>query len=276
MSKLTVLTGFAALAAMQSLSAGADEWNCKFSADRTANVPATGVTRLVLGAGAGDLKVRGEAGRTSVQADGRACAPTEKVLAEIKLESRREGDTVYLKTVFPSDDQGRSGSMDLTVALPDSIAIALEDASGDIDLRSVRTATVADSSGEQTIRDIGADLEVTDSSGDIVIDNVGGNLKLKDSSGDVHVEEIKGNVTVTVDSSGELDIRHVGGGVHILNDSSGEIVVSDVQQDVKVDVDSSGGIRVSSVGGNFTVDADASGDIHHDKVLGKVQVPQKR
>jgi len=275
MSKFTVITGFAALAALQSVNAQADEWNCKFSADRTANVPTAGVTRLVLGAGAGDLKVRGEAGRTSAQADGRACAPTEKILAEIKLESRREGDTVYLKTVFPPDDHGRSGSLDLTVALPDSIAVSLEDSSGDIDLRSVRTATVADSSGEQTIRDIAADLEITDSSGDIVIDNVGGNLTLKDSSGDVHVEEIKGDVTVTVDSSGDLDIRRVGGGVHIVNDSSGDIVVSDVQKNVKIDVDSSGGIRVSSVGGNFTVDADASGDIHHDKVLGKVQVPPK-
>ena len=275
MSKFAALVSMVGLVSGVAGSASADDWNCKFTADRTANVPATGVTRVVLGAGAGDLKVRGESGRTSVQADGRACAPTERVLEGIKLESRREGDTVYLKTVFPTDGANHGGSMDLTVALPDSVAVALEDSSGDLDLRRVHSAVVADSSGEQTIREIAADLQVTDSSGDIVIRNVGGNLELKDSSGDVEVEEIKGDVTVTVDSSGDLDIRRVGGGVHIVNDSSGEIVVSDVQKNVKVDVDSSGSIRVSSVGGDFTVDADSSGDIAHEQVLGKVQVPER-
>jgi hypothetical protein len=276
MSKTTVAASLAALTMLYGIDALANDWDCKVSADRTATIPSAGVTRLVLGAGPGDLKVRGEPGRTSVQADGHACAQTDKVLAEIKLESRREGDTVYLKTVFPTNNREGNVRMDLVVLLPDSLAVSLEDSSGDLELRKVRSAVVADSSGEQTVRDIAGDLDVSDSSGDIVIGNVGGSLKLKDSSGDVHIEEVKGDVTVTVDSSGDLDIRRVGGGVHILNDSSGEIVVSDVQKDVKVDVDSSGSIRVSSVGGDFTVDADASGDIEHEKVLGRVQLPPKR
>jgi hypothetical protein len=275
MGKLAGFVGTVGLIAF-TVTAQAQDWDCKFTADRTANVPTSGVTRVVVGAGPGDLKVRGDTGRTSVQADGRACASSQELLDGIKLESRREGDTVYLKTVFPaeSNNGGRRVSMDLTVAIPDSIAVSLEDSSGDIDLRSVHSAVVADSSGEQVIRDVAADLQVTDSSGDVQIRNVGGNLTLKDSSGDVDVDDIKGDVTVTVDSSGDLDIRRVTGGVHIVNDSSGEIVVSDVQKDVQVDVDSSGNIRVTNVAGNFTVDMDSTGSISHDGVLGKVQVPR--
>jgi len=255
----------------------AADW-CRFTADRAANVDAAGAKKLVIGAGAGDLKVRGESGQAGVRASGRACASSEKLLAEIRLESRREGDTVYLKTVLPDTDGvvfvfNRYATLDLTVSVPATVAIELEDSSGDTELKDVQSAIVADGSGDLDISNVAGNLEVTDSSGDIDIRKVGGNLSLKDSSGDMEIEDVQGSVLIPVDSSGDVRIARVTGGVHIVNDSSGSIVIDHVKQDVSIDSDSSGDISVDEIGGSFSVGNDGSGDIHHGKVAGRVSLP---
>ena len=59
-------------------------------------------------AGAGDLVVRGGEGR-DVKVDGKACASSAELLEEIKLEIRRDGDTVYVRTVLPEISIGLFG-----------------------------------------------------------------------------------------------------------------------------------------------------------------------
>ena len=269
---------FVALGALAALSASAED--CKFSKDHAANVEAGPAKRVIVGAGAGELIVRGEEGRTAVNAAGRACASSQELLDEMRIESRRDGDTVYIRTVMPSWDAGvflstRYAHLDLTVLVPKDATMSIEDSSGDLRLSDVRTAIVTDSSGDQSIRNIAGDLEVTDSSGEIEIANIGGSLKIKDSSGDVDIAEVRGDVEVSVDSSGDLEIERVGGGVHIRNDSSGDIEITDVQRDVAIDSDSSGSISVERVGGNFTVSSDGSGGISHSKVTGVVRIPDE-
>lgn len=265
------------LAALFAPLAFADD--CKFGADRSARVDGTGIRKVVIGAGAGDLDIRGEEGRTDVLATGRACAPSQKQLDEIRIESRREGDTLYLKTILPEPVErlfmwNRDAYMDVTVSVPKSAVLVVEDSSGDLELSNVQSATVADSSGDQTIRNIAGDLDVTDSSGEIGIEHVIGNLRLKDSSGDIDIDDVKGSVEITVDSSGDMTIQRVAGDVHVINDSSGDIEIADVQRNVSIDSDSSGSIRVDRIGGDFTVGADGSGDISHDRVLGSVHLPE--
>jgi DUF4097 and DUF4098 domain-containing protein YvlB len=256
----------------------AADW-CKFSADKpAATLDAAGARKVVIGAGAGDLKVRGVSGQTGVTAGGRACASSEKLLAEIQLESRREGDTVYIKTLLPDMDGitfafNRYATLDLTVSVPSTIAIQLEDASGDTELKDVQSAVVADGSGDLEISNVAGNLEVTDSSGDIDIRKVGGNLSVKDSSGDMEIQDVQGSVQIPVDSSGDIRVARVTGSVHVVNDSSGGIVIDHVTQDVTIDSDSSGDISVDAIGGNFTVGNDGSGDIHHGKVAGQVSLP---
>lgn len=282
MNKLTrlLILGVGGAIASYAAAGQAADWNCKFTADRSATVDAAGAKKIVIGAGAGDLSVRGQDDQASLQASGRACASSEEILGKIQLESRREGDTVYLKTVFPEIGDAvfgfnRYATLDLTVVVPKSAVIALEDSSGDLELAGVQSAVVADSSGDMDIGNVAGDLAVTDSSGDIEIEKIGGNLSVRDSSGDMEIEAIQGAVAIPVDSSGDIQIERVAGSVHILNDSSGEIAISHVKSDVLIDVDSSGDIRVDDIGGNFTVGADASGDIRHGKVAGTVQVPEE-
>jgi hypothetical protein len=251
--------------------------DCKHTAQRTANSAGPNIERVVIEAGAGDLAVRGGQGG-DVKVDGRACASSAKLLDETRLEVRREGNTVYVRTLMPEMEGlmflgSQYAHMDVTVAVPKTATLKIEDSSGDMEVMDVKAATIADSSGDQTLERIAGDLEVSDSSGEIKIAGVGGRLRLKDSSGDVDVSEVQGDVVVEVDSSGDLDIRRVSGGVHVLNDSSGDIEIHDVRRDVLIDDDSSGGILVQDVGGNFTVGSDGSGGIRYERVTGSVRVP---
>ena len=264
----------ALLACAFAAPAHADD--CKHTAHRTANSAGPDIERVVVEAGAGDLVVRGAEGR-DVKVDGKACASSVKLLDEIRLEIRRDGNTVYVRTLMPDMSLSLFGShnayMDVTVAVPKTAALKIDDSSGDMEVTDVQAATIADSSGDQTLQRIAGDLEVADSSGEIKIVGVGGGLRLKDSSGDVDVSDVRGDVMVEVDSSGDLDIRSVAGSVHIRDDSSGDIEIHDVKRDVTIDDDSSGGILVQDVGGNFTVGSDGSGSIRYERVTGSVRVP---
>lgn len=276
MNKLMAL---AVLGAGNVLTCHAADW-CKFTASRSVTLEAAGARTIVITAGAGELSIHGQSARNNVQADGRACASSREVLDRIQLESRREGDVLYVRTVLPKLDDGllgfsRYATMDLEVVLPASLQAQVEDSSGDLELAGVAAAVVMDSSGDIDIDDIAGRLEVTDSSGDIEIERIGGPLSLQDSSGDIELAGIQGPVEIPVDSSGEIHIENVSGGVHIRTDSSGEIVIAHVRNDVVIDSDSSGDISVEDVGGRFTVGADSSGSIRHTRVTGAVQLPAR-
>ena len=267
--------GSALLACTLAVPSYADD--CKHTTHRTANSAGPDIKRVVVEAGAGDLVVRGR-DSSDVKAEGKACASSEELLADSKLEIRRDGDTVYLRTVLPELSGmvfgfARYAYIDVTVDVPKTATVKVDDSSGDMRVSDVQGAAITDSSGDQTLEHIAGDLDVADSSGEIRITDVRGELRLQDSSGDVDVNSVQGDVLVTVDTSGDLDISHVTGGVHIVSDSSGDIEITDVKRDVTIDDDSSGGIAVRDIGGNFTVGNDGSGGIHYDRVAGTVHVP---
>ncbi|HEX7116817.1 MAG TPA: DUF4097 family beta strand repeat-containing protein [Steroidobacter sp.] len=262
------------------LAAPALALDCDHTADRNASIEGPGINEVVVIAGAGRLVIRGEEGRESVNAQGLACASSARLLEEIQLESRREGDTVYIETVMPELDDHRlfgassEARLDLTIRVPSSVRIEARDSSGDMELSDVASAKVEDSSGNLIVRNIAGDLEVTDSSGDLEITSIAGRVELRDSSGDVEIKDIAGDVLVTEDSSGDLEIKNVAGSVRVKEDASGDIEIADVASDVTIDDDGSGSIRAVRVGGNFTVERDGSGSIRYDEVTGSVRLPE--
>src|SRR5688572_31411597 len=66
---------------------------CKFTADRAAGVDAKGVERVVIRAGAGDMKVVGRGTAVRIEARGVACAAKQELLDRTQLSVRREGNT---------------------------------------------------------------------------------------------------------------------------------------------------------------------------------------
>jgi len=256
--------------ALPGLSAGA----CPNSAARSAQLDAAGATKVVITAGAGELKVSGERGRTQLQANGQACGSTQALVDQIQLASRRDGGMLIIQAIPPKSGMSDGAALDLTVMLPDTLEVSIEDSSGDLVLQNVQSAVLTDSSGDLEVRDVAGDLTINDSSGEIEIARVAGNLSVNDSSGDVEIEAVKGAVRIPVDSSGSIQIKNAGS-VHIITDSSGDISIEQVQGDVLVDNDSSGDIVVADIGGKFTVSNDGSGSIRLQHVAGAVSLPSR-
>jgi Putative adhesin len=255
----------------------ADE--CEFSAERKAQADTQGVKRVEIKARAGSLRIEGRNGAT-VEGSGMACASSEKLLAGIVLETRKQGDTLLLEVKMPDREsmelEDRFGSvyasLDLTALVPDSVPLVVTDSSGDAQITRVAALDVTDSSGDLRIRDVPGDVRVRDSSGELSLRNIGGNLNLSDSSGDVRVSDVAGRVEVEVDSSGDLDIERVKRDVHVLQDSSGTIMIADVDGSVRIDHDGSGDVDVRRVKGKFTLGSKGSGDVREAEIGGGVEI----
>ena len=115
-------------------------------------------------------------------------------------------------------------------------------------------------------------LDVEDGSGDSKFVNVGP-LKLVDGSGDIEIRGAKGNVSVE-DGSGDMTIENVEGSVRV-RDGSGGITGSNINGDFIVEEDGSGGIDVNHIAGNFTVEEKGSGSISSSDVKGKIDIPER-
>jgi len=258
---------------LASLGSPALAADCKFSSNRAANFTGL-VKKVVVNAGAGYLNIRGDAAG-GVNAKGRACASSENLLGKIALESRREGDTVYLTMIMGGGDFfsfNRYSSLDLDVTVPKDAQLDITNSSGNVELADVGSSVVVDDSGDLLLKNITGDLTVNDSSGEIRIISVTGNVRVKDTSGGVDIEDVRGNVIIVSDTSGDIAIAKVAGNVQVVDDSSGDITIREVKLDVTIDNDSSGDINVTDVGGKFWVNA-ARGNILHQRVSGGVRIP---
>jgi DUF4097 and DUF4098 domain-containing protein YvlB len=256
--------------------------DCKFRADRAGGVDAKGIEKVVIRAGAGDMKVVGRSNAVRVEARGTACAGKQALVDATQISVRREGNVVYVETTLPQNNDGswnwgkdEYAYIDIGIALPSSVPVEAVDSSGDTEVEDLAALTLQDSSGDLEIRRIAGALDVGDSSGDIGIDEAG-SVRVRDSSGDIEIQNVRSDVNVASDSSGDIRIVQVAGNVRVEQDSSGGIRVEDVRGNVNVDSDSSGDIYAGRIGGDFTVSEDSSGSIDHDAVSGKVAIPENK
>jgi DUF4097 and DUF4098 domain-containing protein YvlB len=269
---------FLALAPTVSFGMGDD---CKFSADRAAGIEASGVEKVIIRAGAGDMKVLGRANAVRIEARGVACAARQELLDATLISVRREGNAVIVETALPENLAGWTlgkneyAYIDLGVALPANLPVEALDSSGDAAFEDLNQLTLQDSSGDLDVRRIAGLADISDSSGDIDVGETG-NVRVRDSSGDMELRGVRGEVDIELDSSGDIRVLDVGGSVRVRQDSSGSIRIEDVKGNVDVDSDSSGDIRAARVGGHFTVREDSSGSIDHSAIGGKVTIPSNK
>jgi len=263
------------------LAALADD--CDFTAERTLDFDAKGLSAFKLDTGAGDLVVEGVPGLAKVEVRGKACASEEKALAGIQLFQQREDTISTVGTKIPDEghDWSLFGShyayMDVRVRMPSGLKLDLRDSSGDLEVSGLTNGLdLKDSSGDILLHDLVGTVNVTDTSGDINVHGISGDFTvLLDSSGDINVDDVKGSAVVEEDSSGDITLKHVTGDARVDRDSSGDINLIDIGRDAVVGADGSGDIVADDVKGNFTVGAKSSsgGEIRHHGVAGKVTLP---
>ncbi|HEU5184001.1 MAG TPA: hypothetical protein VFU01_05495 [Gemmatimonadaceae bacterium] len=226
---------------------------------RRARVDARGASRIVIVARAGWLRVEGKSDATEVVAEGTARAPRDDLLDKITLTGTREGDVVRIVVELPDTkgmewdwDNDNPPSLDLTVNVPSTIPVEIEDSSGEMRVHGTGALEIRDGSGAIEIREVGGALRVEDGSGGVEIENVRGDVTVEDGSGEIDVRDVTGSVSLR-DGSGSITARGVGGSVHVLRDGSG-------------------GIRVIDVGGDLIVERGRKRGISYEGVKGKVRV----
>ena len=243
------MSGAAVFAALAILPSGACAATCEHSAERTLAVSAEAVDDVRIRAGAGSLSVRGGEGLDRISIRGTACAPTAEALEQTQVRSAKKGTTVILTVEMPRARRlAARASLDLEVVLPRTIAVSIEDSSGDVAVSGTGRLSLKDSSGEVSVSDVTGDVSVRDGSGGIAINDVTGSVTVRDGSGAIKIRSVGGDVSVH-DGSGDMELREIGGNLAV-RDGSGGIDVQDVAGHFSLDGDGSGRVRASGLGAN--------------------------
>ena len=258
-------------------SSGAQASDCRYSAERNAELDATGARILRIEASAGFLVVEGSPDLDRVMIEARACTDDEDRLDDIRLRADRRGDSLSVIADIPDQNSWGWGnshaSLDMTLRVPSGLELDIDDGSGSIELRGVGAVELEDGSGEIRVENGGGDLRIEDGSGEITLRGIRGDVRIEDGSGGIEIRDISGTVVVS-DGSGEIDVERVARDVEIDEDGSGSIYISGVEGNVKIGSDGSGSIDVEDVRGDFVVRRDGSGSIHHRDIDGQVRLPR--
>ncbi|HET7562765.1 MAG TPA: DUF4097 family beta strand repeat-containing protein [Rhodanobacteraceae bacterium] len=314
----TTILAFAVVSLLGvSLTAAAAD-SCKFSAPRNAELDAAGLKSLLVQIGPDDLVLHGEPGASKVVVRGTACASSQDRLQNVKLEAVRHGDTASV--IAHADEHGIHISLfggsyaylKLDVSVPQTLAVKLQEGSGDAHASKLAALDATVGSGDLKVDGIAGqlglrvgsgDVEASDvgslnvsavGSGDVSVDGVHGDAQVGSiGSGDFGVSNVKGNATLGSLASGDAKLATVGGSVSVQSVGSGDLQILGVTGNVSVGSVASGDIEVKQVGGNvhagsvgsgdfnvngvagdLSVGSVGSGDVSHHGVKGKVSVPR--
>jgi hypothetical protein len=263
-----------------SFSAAAAE-PCRYSAPRNAEIDAAGLKLLSVQIGPDELFIHGQPGLTRIVVQGTACASDEKWLKDVKVETARQGDTATL--VANDGDHGVVISLfhnyyaylKLDVRVPLSLAVKLQEGSGDASASDLAALDATLGSGDLKVKSIAGEFGFAVGSGDLSLHNVKGSVTMGAlSSGSARLTGIGGGVKVQSVGSGDLVVHDVTGDVTVGSVSSGEVSIERAGGNVRADSVGSGDFGADGVGGDFSVGTVGSGDIRPRNVKGKVSVPQ--
>jgi hypothetical protein len=211
-----------------------------FETEKILTLPADGLKAFRIDCGAGRLDVAGADGldrievRAVIHAEGVDQSKMDDFLKDhIKLLLEKRGD----RAVLEATTEGRWGIffsagawIDLAVRVPRSLALEIDDGSGDM-----------------VVEDVAADVFIDDGSGDIRVVRLGGRLEIDDNSGDIDVRDLTGDLAID-DGSGDIEVLKVGGSVNV-DDGSGDITIDGVGVDVLIEDAGSGDVRIDNVKG---------------------------
>ncbi|WP_286232688.1 hypothetical protein [Thalassotalea sediminis] len=172
----------------------------------------------------------------------------EEAHSEYLLSLSERGDKAVLKAENQHNDENTR--IDLEVQLPSRFNVNIEDGSGSITLKNVKSADIKDGSGSLTVSKVAGNLTIVDGSGSITVEDIQGLLNIDDGSGSISVESVQGSVNIE-DGSGSINIINVDRGVTI-SDGSGSITVNNAESFTLLD-DGSGSVNISNVKGNVNM-----------------------
>lgn len=215
------------------------QWGSSYTAERSAQLDASGVRLIRVEARAGRLTITGRGGRSDIDVRGLARANEARYLSDIQLTAQRRGDEVLIVVEMPNMEwrglRNVERLLDLTIDVPAGVRLDITDTSGDVEIYGTGGVTIDDNSGRVSIERVTGDVHVRDGSGDVEIRDVGGSVTIaRDGSGSLDISDVRGSVTVDEDGSGDISARRVAGSFVVRRDGSGSIRHSGVEGDVEL------------------------------------------
>jgi DUF4097 and DUF4098 domain-containing protein YvlB len=229
------------------------------------------LTAMDIDVGSGSLTIQGEAGLTEIRVT--ADIYTDKNNSDdYELTLTKSANTSFLVAKNNSTSGfwvGDSPHIDITIHLPEYLALDIEDGSGSIEVNDILgKLDIRDGSGNITVKNIGSDTYIHDGSGEIEVSQINGKLDIVDGSGEINIEDVKGNLTID-DGSGTIYATNITGNANI-DDGSGDLTVKQVTGIVTVD-DGSGNININDAGGLKILDS-GSGGLKVNNVKGDFEI----
>ena len=187
-------------------------------------------SRFEIEAGAGKLILEGDEG-TSIRIQAEIYQTIASDDYRLILES--DGDQgARLISETTSTGLGMSDYIDLSIRVPASVKLRIEDGSGSIRISNLTNILdIDDGSGSITISNVGGTITVDDSSGSLSIENAGGDVMIDDGSGSITVVDTAGTVTIR-DGSGSITVREAGD-FELLEDGSGSVNLKGIRNSSK-------------------------------------------
>lgn len=227
---------------------------------KSLSLSAEGISNFHIECGAGYLRIQGDTSLKIIKVEAEIIlegrnekSAQEYMQKHMVLELTKSGNRAVLKSYFKDNRNlfsWRNKVINLTVHMPENLALRVDDGSGRINIRGISSdIVVKDGSGDIDIADIKGDIELDDGSGDIDLTDVQGEIDVDDSSGGIAIKNIQGSVAVN-DGSGSMEIRGITGDVRV-SDGSGSINISDVDGNFYLEDDGSGSVRVHNIKGKI-------------------------
>lgn len=260
-------------------AAQAQEAQCRHSEPRQLELDMDGVRTVMFEIGNNKLRLDAASGAAGA-IGGRACASNDDWLEDLKIEQRRDGDSLHVR--LHRDRQVRGiflgrnyAYLDLSGSVPDDVLVQLKVGSGDAWLTGASAMSADVGSGDVEARRIVGLAAAKVGSGDIGLDDVGSLNVLAIGSGDVEAGNVRGDVEVGSIGSGDFDLHRADGDVRIGSIGSGDAELRAIGGSVRINSIGSGDIRARGVGGDLTVSSKGSGSVRYEDVAGQVDVPRK-
>jgi DUF4097 and DUF4098 domain-containing protein YvlB len=253
-----------------------------YSESRNLSISAEDIKRLEIDCGAGFLKVTGIEGLREIKVEAEIIIDginkkraKDYIRNNARLDLKAKGSRAILESYFNDSDSflsnlfsSKSARIDLTVRIPKTMAVDIEDGSGLIQTCDIdNDITIDDGSGDVSAENIRGNLDMNDGSGGIELEYIVGDVDIDDASGEIDAFDVDGDLAIE-DGSGSIRVKDVSGNVRI-EDGSGDITIRNVSGGIIVD-DGSGDIRINYVGKDVRIIDDGSGDCDISHVDGEV------
>ena len=235
---------------------------CKYEAPRNLTLDLAGVRSVQVELHSHDIHITGSDAAKAGTLTGRACASDAKLLENLVVIQRREGDRLIVEATNKASTSFHLfghvyANLELNLQLPTQMPVELNIGSGD-----------------GWVTELGS-LASHVGSGDLHVSKISGSFSSSVGSGDVDAREV-GSLNAGSVGSGDLKVHGVNGEALVGSIGSGDVTIAQVGRSVRVDTLGSGDLRVNDVRGDFTLGAKGSGDVSHSGVQGKVSVPRDR